>query len=76
MLQALWIAPSEALARNRKGSLPMVFPTMLTLQALEPFQTPADALKELGGREIPRLCPEVEEARDGVRMILKTVPPA
>ena len=35
----LWIAPSEAIARNAAGNLPMVFPTIRNLEALLPFES-------------------------------------
>ena len=71
LVQALWITPAEASIRNREGSLPMVFPTIKTLEALEPFPTPREALDALGKMKIPRLLPRVEETRDGIRMVLE-----
>ena len=75
MVQALWIPPSEALALNREGALPMVPPTLRTLQALGAFGTPSEALRALGGRKIPRLLPRVEETENGVRFTPEIVPP-
>jgi hypothetical protein len=76
MLEAIWVTPSEALSLNREGTLPMVFPTLVTLEALMPFETPADALRELGGRKIPRLLPLVEESGNGVLFTPRITPPA
>jgi len=73
LVEAVWITPTEALARNREGTLPMVFPTLLTLQALTGFDSPSQALLEMGRRRIPRLLPRVEGSREGVRMILDSV---
>ena len=56
---------------NQEGRLPMVLPTIETLRSLSAFSDPADALRHLGGKEIPRLLPRVEAAGDGVRLILE-----
>lgn len=70
LVDHLWIAPSRALRRNEEGHLPMVFPTILTLESLTAFEAPSEAIQALAGREIPRLLPRVEEQEDGVRMTL------
>ena len=70
LVESIWFTPHEALALNRDGRLPMVFPTIFTLQAMAPFSDPAEALRVLGTQEIPRRLPRVEKARDGIRMIL------
>ena len=70
LVESTWLTPHEALALNRDGRLPMVFPTIFTLQAMAPFSDPAEALRVLGTQEIPRRLPRVEETRDGIRMTL------
>ena len=70
-----WVTPVDALARNREGRFPMVFPTIMTLQALSQFSDPREALRILGAKKIPRFLPRLEEARDGVRMILEASMP-
>jgi len=75
MVEALWITPTEALTRNRAGSFPLVFPTLITLQSLAPFQSPRRALENLSERPVPCLLPRVEAREDGVRMVLETVSP-
>lgn len=72
LAEAAWLTPGEALNLNREGSLPMVFPTILTLHALEAFSSPGEALRDMEQRKIPRLLPEVEEAGDGIRMTVET----
>lgn len=68
LVEAVWMTPKEALRENSSGHLPMVFPTILTLEALATFHSPGEALEALGQREIPRLLPRVESTGDGVRM--------
>ena len=70
LVEGIWLTPEEALDRNRAGGLPMVFPTLETLEALSAFSDPAEALTALSQREIPRLLPEVEETGDGIRMVV------
>jgi recombination protein RecT len=75
LVESSWIAPSEALRLNGEGRLPMVFPTLHTLQELTAFSDPGEALESLGQRRIPRLLPQVEETGDGVRMTLELPKP-
>ncbi len=75
LVEGLWVTPEEALARNLEGNLPMVFPTLHTLESLLPFDSPEKALEALGKRNIPRLLPTVEETGDGIRMRLQGPPP-
>lgn len=69
LLDAVWLPPKAALRRNLEGRLPMVFPTILTLEALSAFSDPGEALRILGNERIirPRL-PVVEEREDGIAM--------
>jgi len=71
LVESTWLTPDRALALNEEGRLPMVPPTIETLRALSPYLDPEKALRHLGGMKIPRLLPRVEEAGDGVRMILE-----
>jgi 8-oxo-dGTP pyrophosphatase MutT (NUDIX family) len=71
MVDALWITPEQALARNLKGEFPLVFPTLVTLEELTPFPTPEEALSVLRGRPVPRRLPEPERAEGGVLFKLK-----
>lgn len=43
----LWITPSEALELNRSGRLPMVLPTVHTLQELNGYESIQDAISSL-----------------------------
>jgi hypothetical protein len=59
MDEALWLSPTRALERNREGTLPLVFPTVKTLEDLEPFRSPEEALEQLGSRPVRRHLPRV-----------------
>ncbi len=71
MVESLWLTPSEALDRNRQGLLPLVIPTMVTLESLAPFDSPGAAIQALGGREVTRLLPRVEVSDGGVSVSLE-----
>ena len=43
-VDATWIAPADALARQRAGSFPMVFPTIKNLEALAGAKSSAELL--------------------------------
>ena len=57
MTDAVWLAPAEALARHEAGRLPMIFPTIRTLEGLSTFDTPDAVLSHY--RDVypsPRSC--------------------
>jgi len=64
--EAVWLTPAEALARNRQGTLPMVFPTVKTLEALRPFASPGEILEHYRDREIPAILPHFVRTPTGV----------
>ena len=70
LVRGRWMTPQEALDLNRVGRLPMVVPTLHTLQALTPFSSPEKALATLGERRILRLLPVMQESAGGIRVTL------
>ena len=66
MLEAIWITPAGALKRTAEGSLPMVFPTIKTLESLTDFGTTSEILKEFRRRSIPSVLPRLIRTRDGI----------
>ena len=66
MTDALWLTPAEALERHLDGALPMVFPTIRTLEDMRGFDT-ADALLDAFGRQdIPAILPRLVKTPTGV----------
>lgn len=55
---ALWLSPSDALARSGEGRLPLMRPTVRTLDAMRSFPTVAALLAFWRGRPVPRIQPE------------------
>jgi 8-oxo-dGTP pyrophosphatase MutT (NUDIX family) len=66
IVEAVWLTPAEALARNRRGVLPMVFPTVKTLEALRLFRSPSQILEHYRNREIPAILPHLVRTPTGV----------
>ena len=65
-------AARTALTRNRDGTLPMVFPTIHTLQYLAPFADVDAVLADLRGRRIPAIMPRLVVTPTGVGMEIDT----
>lgn len=66
MTDAVWVTAARALERFHQGSLPMVFPTILTLQDLEPFATVDEILADLRSRSIPTIMPRLVVTPTGI----------
>jgi 8-oxo-dGTP pyrophosphatase MutT (NUDIX family) len=68
--EALWISPTAAIQRNRAGLLPLVYPTLRTLEELEPFQRAREALAHFQGRSFPPLLPQLLRKPAGIQITL------
>jgi 8-oxo-dGTP pyrophosphatase MutT (NUDIX family) len=64
--EARWLAPAHALELHRTGELPMIFPTIRTLEELVPFGDPGEVLAHFRRREIPRILPRLVRTPTGV----------
>ena len=71
MVEARWLTPTEALTGNAEGTLPLVFPTLFTLEELEPFRTPRKALDYLRGKPVPRRLPTLRRTEGGIGFSLE-----
>lgn len=54
---ALWVRPADAVRRATEGTLPMILPTVRTLEALAPFASAQAALVGFAGRPVPTILP-------------------
>lgn len=70
MTEAAWLAPGEALLRFERGDLPMVFPTVKTLERLRAFESVEHALASLRGRTVPRILPRLVRTPTGVAIVV------
>lgn len=68
--EAVWLTPSEALELNVRGALPMVFPTIRTLESLLPFPSPEAVLAGFRDRDIPTILPRLVSTPRGIGMEL------
>ncbi|MNS47831.1 NUDIX domain protein [compost metagenome] len=64
-----WVMPAQALAAHRRGELPMIFPTVRTLEELSAFATAADALRACHHRPVVARMPKIID-RDGELVFL------
>jgi 8-oxo-dGTP pyrophosphatase MutT (NUDIX family) len=69
--EAVWLTPAEALELNVRGDLPMVFPTIRTLESLLPFRAPEDVIAAFRGRTIPTILPRLVSTPRGIGMELE-----
>ncbi len=66
MIDARWLRPQEALEQNRQGLLPMVFPTIHTLELLTDFASVEQALSAGRNRKVPCILPRLVRTSTGV----------
>lgn len=66
MTDAVWVTPAAALSRNQEGSLPMVFPTLRTLEDLSSFRSVDAVLSDLRTRRIPAILPRLVVTPTGI----------
>lgn len=70
MTDAVWLTPAAALARNRAGTLPMVFPTIRTLEQLRGTERVEAALDGLRERSVATIMPRLVLTPTGVGLEL------
>jgi len=57
MTDARWITPAEALVEHVRGDLPMIIPTVHTLQRLDAYSAAAEALEALSLEAVVTILP-------------------
>lgn len=70
MTEALWLPPAAALARFEQGELPMVFPTLKTLELLRGHDSVEHVLTSLRHREVPSILPRLVRTEAGVAIVV------
>ncbi|HUG00513.1 MAG TPA: NUDIX domain-containing protein [Longimicrobiales bacterium] len=71
MVDAAWLTPRAALRRFREGALPMVFPTVRTLEDLEGFDSAGAAVSWARDRPAPTRSPRLVKTATGVTIRLQ-----
>lgn len=70
MTDARWLRPEDALDMFHGGRLPMVFPTVRTLEQLSGFASVDMLLGEFRGRRVATVEPRLVRTRDGVGIVI------
>lgn len=70
MTEAAWLEPAAALERFEAGTLPMVFPTVKTLETLASFRTVTAVLDAFRERSVRRVLPRLVRTEDGVAIVV------
>ncbi|KAA0235111.1 MAG: NUDIX hydrolase [Actinobacteria bacterium] len=71
VIENLWIVPEEALARHGSGRMPMILPTVRSLEFLGGFGSVDELLTTAADIEVVEpVRPRVEGHRDGERIVL------
>jgi recombination protein RecT len=70
MSEALWVTPGDALERFQRGTLPMVFPTVKTIQRLAHYASVDAMLEDFRAREVPPILPRLVRTDDGVGIVV------
>lgn len=70
MTDALWLTPTAAVERFRAGRLPMVFPTVVTLESLAGFSSVDEALERWRHRPVRPILPRLVRTAEGVGIIV------
>jgi 8-oxo-dGTP pyrophosphatase MutT (NUDIX family) len=71
---ARWLRPSDALAANERGELPLVFPTIKQLERLAETGSVAESLDAARGRPVVIVQPRVVIRADDVEVLLPGEP--
>ncbi|HUF50246.1 MAG TPA: NUDIX domain-containing protein [Longimicrobiales bacterium] len=70
MSAAVWVTAAAAVEGFRDGSLPMVFPTVKTIQRLAPYRTVDGMLAAFRSADVPATMPRLVRTADGVGIVL------
>jgi 8-oxo-dGTP pyrophosphatase MutT (NUDIX family) len=67
-IDSAWLAPGEALERHRQGGMPMVLPTIRTLENIARFTSPGALIEARRSAEIRALLPVIT-VENGVKRV-------
>lgn len=67
----VWIRPSEALERHRRGEMQLVFPTIKTLESIAGFDNAAALMAfARSPRKMPAMAPRSAKTREGMKLLV------
>ncbi len=70
MMDAVWLTPTAALERFEAGDLPMVFPTVKTLESLAGHPSVAALVDAFRERKVDRILPRLVRTATGVGIVV------
>lgn len=70
MSDVAWLTAEVALLRYREGTLPMVFPTIKTIQMLAGYRSVDEMLTAFRDADVPATLPRLVRTDDGVGIVL------
>ncbi len=70
MSEGTWLPAEDALRLHHRGELPMVFPTIRTLESLADLRSVESALAHFAEGRVRRILPRLIAEEDGVRMVI------
>jgi recombination protein RecT len=70
MSDALWITARAALDRFTRGTLPMVFPTVKTIQRLADYSGVDQMLADFRAQDVPPIMPRLVRTDEGVGIVV------
>lgn len=70
MSDAIWITPDAALDRFRAGTLPMVFPTVRTIESLRGHATASKILDAFRGTPVRTILPRLVRTASGIGIVV------
>jgi 8-oxo-dGTP pyrophosphatase MutT (NUDIX family) len=70
MSEAVWITPTAALDRFRGGTLPMVFPTVKTIERLAGYPAVDAMLAAFSEADVPAILPRLVRTPGGIGIVM------
>lgn len=70
MTEAVWLTPRAGLERFEQGTLPMVFPTVKTLESLRGHGSVAHVLDSFRNRDVVAILPRLVRTERGVAIVV------
>ena len=70
MSDMVWVTAADALDRFRKGTLPMVFPTVKTIQRLASYVSVNEMIEAFRSAQVPAILPRLVTTDEGVGIVL------
>ena len=71
MVESLWVRPAVAAERFGRGELPMVFPTVKTVESLARYRSTDAAIEAASRERVERILPRLVRTDAGVAIVVE-----